>query len=367
MPANIWENPLAGQSIRLNSAFLKNTTATFSVYVLLLLISIANSAVVARWLGPEGKGMLALALLTSGVLSLVLSGGVGVANVYFAGSRRFSVSQLTRNSFGLALLGGMAGAVLIVGLQTTGLLGLLVPGVPTGIITLALLAFPVGLLTGYLNGILQGLQRIIYANAIALLQGVLTLGLTLLLVAGARLGLLGAVLANLGAAGAALLLAAALVRQAGGHFAPRWDPVVMRPILAFGLRGYIGNLLQFFNYRLDSFIVNYFLGPAGVGIYGTAVALAELLWHLPNAVSFVIFPKAAATQPEVMNRFTPRVFRVTLGLTALGGLGLALVGRWLIRLIYTSTFDPAYVPLLALLPGVILLGGAKSVFENRVT
>ena len=133
----------------------------------------------------------------------------------------------------------------------------------------------------------------------------------------------------------------------------------MRSTLAFGLKGHVGNVIQFFNYRLDMFIVNYFLGPAGAGLYSVSVRLAELLWYLPNAVGFAIFPKVAATGAEIMNTFTPRVFRMTLGLTVLGALGLALLGKPIIQLVYSSVFEGAYVPMLVLLPGVVLLGGAK--------
>ena len=107
------------------------------------------------------------------------------------------------------------------------------------------------------------------------------------------------------------------------------------------------------------------LGPSAVGIYTVAVALAELLWHLPNAVSFVIFPKASATRAEDMNRLTPRIFALTLGITCLGGGVMALLGRQLIQTIYSDLFLPAYLPLLALLPGVVLLGGGK-VLTNEI-
>ena len=136
-------------------------------------------------------------------------------------------------------------------------------------------------------------------------------------------------------------------------------------MLSFGLKGHIGNMLQFFNYRLDIFILNGFLGPANVGIYTVSVRLAELLWYLPDAVGFVIFPKAASSRPEDMNAFTPRVFHITLGLTALGALGLALFGRPAINLVFSSVFIGAYVPMLVLLPGVVLLGGAK-VLTNEI-
>ena len=66
-----------------------------------------------------------------------------------------------------------------------------------------------------------------------------------------------------------------------------------------------------------------------------------------------------------MNRFTPRVFLITLALTSLGAVVLALLGSFLINLIYTSAFASAYLPLLLLLPGVVLLGGAK-VLTNEI-
>lgn len=136
-----------------------------------------------------------------------------------------------------------------------------------------------------------------------------------------------------------------------------WD--VVRRLLSFGVKGAVGNLLQFFNYRLDVFLVNGYLGAGPVGIYTVSTRLAELLWNLPSAVSFVIFPKAAASQGKAMNRFTPRVVAATLALTGLGGLVLALVGPWIIRLVYSRHFMGAYQPMLVLLPGVVLVGGAR--------
>ncbi len=347
------------------SAFLRNVTSTFGMNILLLAVSIANSAIIARALGPGGKGSLTLALLTPNLLVLLLGLGIGVANVYHTGTRRIPVPLLVQNSMGIALLESVVGAIAIGLLLATGWLTRLLPGVPMDIALLALLIFPLGLLNSYWSGVLQGQQRIFKLNTIMTLQGVTTLILTLLLVTGLHLGLTGGVLAYVGAAALALALTGNAVRQEGARFAPTWQPNVLRPSLAYGLKGYVGNILQFFNYRLDVFLVNFFVGNAGVGIYSVSVALAELLWQFPNAVSFVIFAKSSATKPTQMNVFTPRVFRLTLVLTALGGLGLALLGHFMILLIFGERFSAAYQPMLVLLPGVILLGGGK-VLTNEI-
>lgn len=340
-------------------AFSRNVSSTFVVQILTLVISLANTAIIARWLGPEGKGMLSLALLVPAVLALFFSLGVGASNVFFAGSRRLGVAELAGHSLTFAGVGAVGAGIVAWLLMAAGWLERLAPGLPPWLLVLAMLGLPASLLNGFLTSILQGLQRIVAANAVALGQGLAGLALTIWLVVGLGRGVVGATLAAVGAATAALILLVALVWRAGGRFRPRWNRNTGRTMLSFGLRGYAGNVLQFFNYRLDTFIVNAFLGAAQVGIYGSAVSLAELLWYLPNAVSFVIFPKSAATSSAAMNRFTPRVFRLTLGLTAAGAIALALAGGLLIRLIYGPAFAASYRPLLVLLPGVVLLGGGK--------
>jgi O-antigen/teichoic acid export membrane protein len=349
----------------LRSTFARNVATTFLTQVVSLVIGVANAAIVARWLGPQGKGSLALALLIPSTLALFLSGGIPAANVYFVGSRRLSVTQVTQNATLLALLGVVAGLILTALGLATGLLQRLAPSVPTSLILLATVGLPGAVVNSFFSAILQGMQRIRTVNVITFLQSILTLGLTTLLVIGLGWGINGAVVAAVGAALGVTILLAWQVWRASGRLRPHYDSAILRQTLAFGLRGYVGNLLQFFNYRLDLFIVGILLGPAAVGIYTAAVALAELLWHLPNAVSFVIFPKASASRTEDLNRLTPRIFALTLGITVVGGIFIALLGRQLIQTIYSDLFLPAYQPLLALLPGVILLGGGK-VLTNEI-
>jgi len=349
----------------LDRAFARNVTSTFLVQVLSLVFGIATSAIIARLLGPEGKGLVALALLLPGMLGLFLSGGIETSNVFFAGSRRLDIPTLTANSIAFALAASALGIVITAALIITGWLEKLVPGVPVPLILLAMLEFPLRVLLRYFSTILQGLQHIITVNLTNLSDFVLTLVLTVVFVVALRMGPAGAVLASIGAVAVNLVIVSVLLRRLGGLFRPAWNARVMRSTLSFGLRGYVGNVFQFFNYRLDMLLVNLFLDAAGVGIYTVSVRLAELLWYLPNAVGFVIFPKAASTQPEKMNAFTPRVFRITMAFTLVGAVGLALLGKPLIQLVYSSSFAGAYLPMLALLPGVVLLGGAK-VLTNEI-
>ncbi|MDH4220172.1 MAG: oligosaccharide flippase family protein [Candidatus Aminicenantes bacterium] len=348
-----------------DSHFTRQVGTTLITQMAGLCLTVITTAVIARWLGPEGKGIIELALLLPGMLSLFLSGGIGVANVYFAGTRRLGVPFLTENSVTFAIISAILGGLVVGVLIASGWLPVLVPGINIWLILLAMVGVPFRLLSGYLSGILLGLQRIITVNLINLVQSVLTLVFTILLVIGLGVGLSGAILSSLGAGMAGLIILIIILRRAGGVFKPHRNPSAMHSIFSFGLKGHIGNVLQFFNYRLDMFFVNYFVGSGSVGIYSVSVGLAEILWYFPNAVGFVIFPKATATKPEVMRIFTPKVFLITLGVTALGAIGLMVLGKTFIQLIYSFAFIDAYIPMLVLLPGVILLGGAK-VLTNEI-
>ena len=330
-----------------------------------LILGVLNAAIIARWLGPQGKGIVALAMLVPGILSLVASGGINIANVYFAGSRKIDLKKLGRNSSFYGIVASGCSILLIIALMLSGLFQRIVPGVDIDLVLLALVGLPIGLWAGAVGSILHGLRMIFTINKISLLRSVLGVILVALFIVALGLGIKGAILASVLSGLFGAIVSAVYAKKAGASLLPGWDPLVFKRTVTYGIKGHIGNILQFFNYRLDMFIVNYFLSPTNVGIYSVSVALAELLWYFPNAVGFVIFPKAASTSDEEMNRFTPNVFQVTLFLTLLGAIGLALIGKLLIELIYSPVFLPAYKPMLALLPGVVLLGGAK-VLANEI-
>lgn len=353
------------KALMVRSPFARNVTSTFTVQILSLLLATVNAAVIARVLGPSGKGILALTVLAPNIFALFLSGGISVANVYYIGQKRFDLPTLSANATAFTVMATGLGVAIAAVLYTTGLMEKLLPGVPPDLLALSMLGLPFSLLNSYFISLLQGRQLISQINLVSLMQRGSTVVLSLLTVALLGWGLTGAVLAVLASSVLSVAVLGVMLRRLGARFWPRWNRLVIKTTLKFGLRGYVANVLQFFNYRLDLFLVNYFLGPSSTGIYTVAVAMAEMLWYLPNAVGFVIFPKSANTKAETMNRFTPRVFRLTMALTVAGAVAMAIFGKPFIDIVYSPAFASAYGPMLALLPGVVLLGGGK-VLTNEI-
>lgn len=340
-------------------SFTRDVASTFSMQFLALCLGVANAVVLARWLGPQNKGVVAMALLVPNMLVLFLSAGMNMACVYYVGSETMAVATASSHCVAYTLAISVVCAAAVAGMTATGTIRALVPGLSPRLLFLASLAVPLGLLQILFSGILQGLRRISTLNAVTLSQSVVLLFADFVLLVAFRMGPVGAVLAHLAGAVIALAALSALLFRQGAVFTPRWSGSVVRPMISYGLRGHLGNLLHFFNYRLDMFLVNYYLTPSDVGLYTISVRMAEALWMFPRSAAFVIFPKAAATHPESMNAFTPKVFRFVTVLSIAGAAVLIIGGRPLIDVFFSRAFSAAYLPMVALLPGTALMGSTK--------
>jgi len=108
------------------------------------------------------------------------------------------------------------------------------------------------------------------------------------------------------------------------------------------------------------FLVNWFLGPAAVGLYSVGVGLVEKLWLVSQAASTVLFPRVAAESEEHRRKeFTPLVARTVLWITALAALVLVLLSHWIVLVLYSETFLPAVGALQALLIGIVALSAGR--------
>ena len=88
------------------SSILKNSTITFSSRILIFVLGLGTSIIVARTLGPKGKGIYTLILLIPTVMLRLGTLGIEVANVYFTGSKKYKIEDIVSNSLLSSLLLG---------------------------------------------------------------------------------------------------------------------------------------------------------------------------------------------------------------------------------------------------------------------
>lgn len=339
--------------------FTKNTTLTLLTRILNLIIGLATSVIIARLLGPEGKGIYSMAILLPTLITTFTNVGIAPATVYYTSQEKYSRREIFGNNVILSLAIGIAsitiGLIVVFFFQDIAF-----SGVARFYLLLALALIPVNLFVSYLRYIFLGMQRIPEFNLISILQMVSMLVLVAVALWGFNAGIAGIILARV----AAFLLIGILLffwgRKVTGGISCRPNFAYLRDVSIYGLKAHMSNILAFLNYRLNMVLVNGFLDPLAVGFYSIAVTIAEQLWLISQAASTVLFPRVASEKNEQLRKeFTPIVSRNVLLITALGAVAVLLLSHWIVVLLYSADYLPAVRPLQILLPGIVALSASR--------
>ena len=328
-----------------SSAFL--TFVTRGVGILLTAVA---GIVIARSLGPTGRGIYGLATST-GLLFAAFAGlGISYAGIYLAGQKRFDRQVLLSNTLAWALAISslwIAGVILIRAFNPN-----FFDTLGEGQLAVAVMGGGVILLIAIAKDFLLAHGDLWAFNAVQFMESVSRLAFIL-----AVLVLLG--LTDTAAVGAwffALLATAGLAVFSLARYARILPAVNIKALTAqvsYGIRGYMGYVFQAANHRLDVFFVAFFVGPAAVGYYAVGFGVAELLWEIPLALGTVLFPKGAALDARTNSRIAASICRRTLFLTAMGVIVLLALGRFVIMGLYGSEFLPSLTPFYILLPSAL--------------
>lgn len=302
-------------------------------------LNVVTGILLARALGPLGRGQLTAILLWPLVLATVGSLGVTDSVTYHAARRSSTVGTLAATSAVLA------------GVQSTLLVGIGVVVVPEALsgygpstVHLAILflaVIPFNLATLYVMGILNGLHRYTRFQAVRVLVIAFTAaGLIALRVAGA-LTVRGAVLVYLAAnattalvAGVLLLSAARLELQASYGLA--------RELLVFGIKSHASNVSGLLNERLDQLVISIFLAPARLGLYVVAVTMTSITNLVGASVSFIALPAVARLDTDTERAEAARRYiAATVVLSTLTAAPALLLTGWLIDLLFGVAFGGA--------------------------
>lgn len=315
--------------------------------------SIVTNVILARSLGPDGRGVYAVAVLVSAILSLLGQLGIGPANVYHLSKKLISLDELIGHSASLALLFGTFGfGIVFVYVFLTGADEVL--GIGSRYVLIASAALPFMLLTAFLQSLLQGGQRFVQFNSVLLVQYASPTFMLLASFVVFADRTLGAVCAWTASAIATAVVAALTVAPVS-HLSIRMRAGTMRALLGFGVVSYLGNVTSFVNLRFDVLIVNFFAGTRQVGLYSVGTGMAEVVWFISNAAATVLAPRVSAAGAEESDRITERVARV-VGSLALGAACVLAVSAPLIVVVFFgAAFEESAWAVWLLLPGIVTL------------
>jgi O-antigen/teichoic acid export membrane protein len=314
-----------------------------------------TSIVIARVIGPEGKGILSLSILAASVVFNSTNMGIGTGSGYFLGRRKVSLEMLAGTWLSLSLVIGAAvtaAALLLAPILAPRIL----PSVPVLYVSLAVASVPFLIFRYNFQSLFKAGDDFRRFNMIELVQPASSLVIFVVLInifpeRHVTAAVVAYLLANIAGG---LTAIGFMLRVTRLRF--HWSGGLVRSALGFGVQGYMANFLAFLNLRLDLLLVNLFLEPLHVGYYSIAVMAAEKMWYVPDALAVVLHPRVAHGSEEDANRDTARICRQTVLIVSAGCVVILLMGRFLVELLYSSRFLPAVAPLFLLLPGILTAG-----------
>ena len=347
-------------------SFASGAALTIVTRLLMLLGGVGSSVIVARWLGPEGLGSLAV-LNTTIVLALSIGSlGLTSANTYFIAKDRKTLAPVWANAIVFALSGGALVSVAVVALAKMN--PTLFGGVSVDLILIAALSIPFQFLLSLGLNVLLAMDRIRQLNFLDAMAPALALFNAIVVLVILRSNLKVLVSFNTAAtvvlSGCMLWAIARLVARQKERAAFRPDGTLLKDTISYGLRFCIPLMAAILIFRIDLLIVNHFRGAAETGVYAVASQVANLLTMLPGVIAMLLFPRVAFYQDprgEFAIQVTRHVSFVMLIMCA-----AAAAGSFVLPLVYGARFADATIQLLILLPGVCLIG-IESVLVQHFT
>ena len=325
--------------------------------VLMAANSVVSGIIVARWLGAEGLGALAVLNVALNTDMQIGNLGVSTANTYFIAQDNKLAATAAVNSGIFALLSGgaLALGLWLCAAWQPGLLAHL----PGKLVAIAVIALPFQLATLLGINLFLVLGRLREFNALDLLNQsfvIINAVLALVLLRGDLWTLISFNAAA--GVGVGLFTCGLLYRYLSGEREEtrgRWriDLARLRETLRYALKGHILWVATLLVWRVDVLLVAHWRGAAEAGVYAVATQFTLFLLLLPNAVSHLMLARLAATQ-ENAAAFTCQAARHTAALMLLVCMGSVPLS-YALPLLYGPAF--AEVPRLVwlLLPGVFFM------------
>lgn len=315
-----------------------------------LALNVAGTIIVARTLGPSGRGSIAVALSFTLLLVQFGSFGIQTANPFFASREPERTGVVLSNTIWLSLCLGLA-------LAGTGVFVRAVfPASLRGLAWLNLAVVMAGVPSALANQLLQSILlaegRMVSYNAIELGMAVVTfLGLFVGLVV-FSIGVTGAIVLMVSASIAGTIVFLGALR----HHRPmlrRPDVPLMRVMLKYGFRVYLATLLAYLVGRVNLLLVNSYLGTDAAGEYSISLAIADGIHLLPTVVALNLFPRVARGDPSGDTAVAFRSLVLVYGLLCLVTVPLAGPA---IHLLYGHAFSEAAGIYYAMVPAIFAYG-----------
>ncbi|HPJ71129.1 MAG TPA: oligosaccharide flippase family protein, partial [bacterium] len=329
---------------------LRDFLATFGGRIGAMFLGILSQVILARVLGPAGRGSLYICQVYQSTLALIFAVGCDTAAVYYVSSRRYSLSEgvtytLVNGSISSLLAVGAGWLMIYSGLE-------FFDKASPADFRISLLLVPITLFSMVFHTLLTAVGRFGAFGTLVVIRSLVQVVATILLVQLAGWGVSGGLWATIAAYASAL--AGALYILFGRERARLVKPCLPRALemFSYGARYYLGKLSNTANMQIGPIIIGFLAkSEAELGYFSVAHRLLKQIESIPEALVTTLLPRVAEAA-DGRKHLVAQTARVTL--VVCGGilLAIALLANPLISILYGSEFAPAVPPLQILCLGI---------------
>ena len=334
------------------SDLFRNVAGTFITKLILIVIGLLTTVTVTNALGPEGRGFFAVA--TTIVAMGVQFGNFGIhaSNTYTVSQDYNMLSVLMGNSLMLSFMFGGVCSI------TAWIFFLLFPETnPIGkeLLSVTLLWIPIGLAYLFIQNLLIGIYEFKIYNLIEIVVKLLNLTLVVYVIIINSISVenifsMGLISLFFGLIWGIIVLYRKF---------PKYPKISMHLFinnLSYGFKAYLAALFSFLVLRIDLIMIQYMLGPKQAGYYSISVTMADMIYMLPVVVGTVLFPKLSGLSDVNHKWAIARKVVYILGCVMLIIILIAIIfAKYIITILFGSTFIPAVTPFIWLMPGIFML------------
>ena len=354
-----------GEEPELKSVLLRATSTGLRVMGLRLsgyAVGFVASILIARALGPTGRGLYAYPVALLGIVMAFGHVGLEFAQIHLAGQGR-NLRHMWANATvfsviaGIACWAGVAG-IFAVDPRAAGGLPLSWIVIPMGLVPLLLMSL-------YWASLLQldgRLMRSTWASWYGVALQAVAIAIMFFLHDLTPFRVLLLQWLTNGSAWLFLLLAC----YRAGLVNLRIDRRLLRQSVVFGVKVYVAQVFLYLVLRVDQVLVGRYAGFRQLGLYALATTVAELLWLLTDPLAAALIPHMVQARVGDDRRLSFAMARLSISISAIAAVAGWFLAPLVIPVVYGRGFAGAVPALRLLLPGVVALAAARPLGAVRV-
>ncbi|MCF8372391.1 MAG: flippase [Bacteroidales bacterium] len=334
--------------------FFKNIMAVSGTNAFNTLINVATGILIARFLGPDGKGLYTSLLVVPTMILSLSELGIRRSTIHHIGDKKYPAQQI------ISALAFFFLFTSIVGVTVTAFVyRQFDPSTLTlTMILLALFSIPIRLINKFSGGILVAEERFKISNMLSRIPVVADLVFVVLFLIILKMSVTGALIAlvisNVISAIYGLLI---IGRKYKLTFS--FNLEIMKSLLSLGIIYAIALFLARLNFKIDILLLKELASDSEVGFYSLGANIAEK-WQSPFAVGAVILASSANAKDQAkVNQDVSRLFRMTLLFAVVVSSGIFILAPFLVPIVYSKAFIPSIPIVQYILPAIVLLISGK--------